>query len=101
MEDDGAKRISHQPTVAPTPHLPYARSGNDKLEVDLGTVLAAEGSGGGFEADHAVAGGERGRLRWRITPQDRSTCRIREGRCYAGILEDVGPPYLRCNVTSL
>ena len=70
--------------------------------------MAGGGGGSGFEADHAVAGGERGRLRWRITPQDRNTCRIREGRgregrCYAGILEDVGPPSLpqmQCHFTS-
>ena len=53
-QDDVAKLISHdRPTnrLAVTPALrALAPTENDKLEVDLGTVLAAAG---GFEADTA------------------------------------------------
>ena len=72
IENDVAKLISHdQPPPRRTdaaPHLPYVPGRNDKLEVDLGTVLAAAG----FEADTAATatvlllleGRPGGRLGW-------------------------------------
>ena len=72
IENDVAKLISHdQPPARRTdaaPHLPYVPGRNDKLEVDLGTVLAAAG----FEADTAATatvlllleGRPGGRLGW-------------------------------------